>query len=246
MEIDLTIERIWKEILLDAPDWLKKSSDYVVELRLMADSIDEYHKDATKANFTGTCVGAVGGILSIAALVAPFTAGSSLVLAGLGVAAGVVGGATNVVASVSDNNNQVSKQKRVNEIVEDYEKVTKNLTEKLTQLNDALKLMLELEEKNLPNVALIGTARGLMNSLSFMTIMFTRRAVTVLKNLSGILALLTVAWDFFSIINDLQELGKQRTEISRMIREVANQIEKERDNFEKEYSKWKDCKKLNK
>ncbi|XP_059819470.1 apolipoprotein L3-like [Hypanus sabinus] len=230
--------------------WPIQVTEYIVELRQIANSIDEVHATATKANIAGSITGAVGGILSIVGLVAsPFTMGSSLLLTGAGMVAGTVGGVTNVTASVSDKFNQESKQKRVNEIIQQYLKKQQELANRLELLNKTIESIIKIETKNVPNAVFVGTTQGIINSLSHIstvTSAVTKNAFKVFKSVSGILAGLTVAWDIYSVFKDSVELKAKETEISQMIREVAESMEEERGNFKKIESKLKDCTELQK
>uniref|UniRef100_A0A4W3GKD0 Uncharacterized protein n=1 Tax=Callorhinchus milii TaxID=7868 RepID=A0A4W3GKD0_CALMI len=103
------------------PEWKKKMREYKGALCNIADNIDTVHQGATIANITGSSMGAVGGILSIGGLIAaPFTMGSSLVLASLGAGIGVAGGVTNIAASGVDAFKQGDIAKQIDEIMKQY------------------------------------------------------------------------------------------------------------------------------
>ncbi|XP_058874948.1 apolipoprotein L3-like [Acipenser ruthenus] len=88
------------------------------ELSGIADGLDEAHRKAAIAKTTGSCVSAVGGIMTITGLVlAPFTFGASTVLAAAGVGAAVAGGATNVTTEIVQACSDRDDNKRVEEIL---------------------------------------------------------------------------------------------------------------------------------
>ncbi|XP_072112836.1 apolipoprotein L6-like [Mobula birostris] len=230
--------------------WTKQVTAYITELRLIANSIDKYHADATKAKIAGSATGAVGGMLSIAGLIAsPFTLGGSLVLTGVGMVAGAVGGVTNITASVFDKSSQKSNQGRVNEIIQQYLKEQQELVNKVELLNKAIESIIKIETKNVPDAVFVGTTQGIINSfshISTVTSAVTKNALKVFKCVSGVLAGLTVAWDIYSVWKDRNELREKATEISQMIRKIAESMEEELDNYEKIASKLKDCTELQK
>ncbi|XP_042194187.1 uncharacterized protein LOC121849701 [Callorhinchus milii] len=119
-EMEKRIEEVqrFKELF---PEWKKKMREYKGALCNIADNIDTVHQGATIANITGSSMGAVGGILSIGGLIAaPFTMGSSLVLASLGAGIGVAGGVTNIAASGVDAFKQGDIAKQIDEIMKQY------------------------------------------------------------------------------------------------------------------------------
>lgn len=240
--------KIWDELHVDFPEWIMQSTECIVELRLIADSIDDYHQSASKANWMGTFTGAVGGIVSIAGIIAvPFSMGTSLVLTGVGMTAGAVSGVTNAVANIKDHSNQDNKQKRVNEIVKQYLKLTQKLTDKVTQLTKAIKGMIKIKSGNLPNASFVATYQGLVNSVCFLTTVkcaVTQSAVKTLKSVSGVLSGLTIVWDIYSLNKIENEMKEKETEISKMIRMIAANMEEGRNHFKKELSEMLDCKAL--
>ncbi|XP_072897925.1 apolipoprotein L6-like [Hemitrygon akajei] len=237
MGLDQDLVKYMEELQMEIPQWTEQSEEYIIKLRLIADSIDDYHTEATKANIAGSVTGAVGGILSIAGLIAsPFTLGGSLVLAGVGTAASVVGGATNIAANVSDNKYQKRNQKRVKEIIQQYLKQHQSRVNKLELLNKTIESIIKNATKNVQSVALFHVSLGTMKSLSCIstvTSAVTKKALKVFKCVSGVFAGLTVAWDIYSVFKDSEELKAKETEISQMIREVAKYMEEEKDNFKK-------------
>ncbi|XP_032891484.1 apolipoprotein L3-like [Amblyraja radiata] len=249
MGLDAKLERKWKEFQTEVPWCTKQATKYIVELRTIADDIDNYHQGATIANIAGTSTGALGGILTIAGIVAaPFTMGTSLVLTGVGLGAGVLGGVTNIVANITDNLKQNNEQKRVNEIVEQYQDMTKHLTDTLTQLNQVIEFLIQGEERRTPVTNVANAAQGLVSGLGFASVLtttLTRNAMVTFRAMSGVLAGLTIAWDLFSIVKDVNELGKKMTEISKMIRQIATNMEEEKGNFEKTLLDLKKCDELN-
>ncbi|GCB82627.1 hypothetical protein scyTo_0022040, partial [Scyliorhinus torazame] len=111
------------------PHWRDQTQGYVKELQEIADSIDEYHRGATIASVTGASAGVLGGILSISGIIAsPFTSGTSLGLSALGAGLSATGATTNLTAGVTESVRQSQKQKRVDEIVNQYNEYCKRMS----------------------------------------------------------------------------------------------------------------------
>ncbi|XP_072112838.1 apolipoprotein L6-like [Mobula birostris] len=250
MGFDQDLAKKMNELQTEIQQWTEQSLKYITELRVIADCIDEYHADTTKTNIAGSATGVVGGMLSIAGLIAsPFTLGSSLVLTGMGAIVGSAGGVTNIVASVSETSYQRRNQKRVDEIIQQYLKEQKDMVNKLELLNKAIESFIKIETRNVPNAVFVGTTQSItksLNSISTVTSAVTKKALKVFKCVSGVLVGLAVVWDVYSVWKDSKELKDKETEISHMIREVAKRMEEERGNFEKIPSVLKNCTKLQK
>lgn len=84
MGLDAETERIWEEFQVEVPRWMMQSTEYIVELRSIADAIADYHTDAAIANNAGIATQVMGVVTGIVGIVAaPFTSGTSLILTGL-------------------------------------------------------------------------------------------------------------------------------------------------------------------
>uniref|UniRef100_UPI00398E35DB apolipoprotein L3-like n=1 Tax=Pristiophorus japonicus TaxID=55135 RepID=UPI00398E35DB len=120
---------------------------HIRELQEIANSIDRYHKGATIANVTGSSANAVGGILSLAGIIAaPFTAGASLVLTAVGAGIGGAGAATNLTAGISEYVTQSKKQKRVDEIIKQYKSDMKEMSKRLKDIGSDLQFLSQCSE----------------------------------------------------------------------------------------------------
>ncbi|KAM4043805.1 apolipoprotein L3-like [Anomaloglossus baeobatrachus] len=117
---------------------LKNVSDCSKQLLTSADDLDEFHRAATIASVTGSSVGLAGGITTIVGLVlAPFTAGVSLIVSGIGAGVAAVGGLTGASASIADTVNMKKKCSRVEKIVKKVN-INMNELEKISKKLDLL------------------------------------------------------------------------------------------------------------
>ncbi|XP_038648928.1 apolipoprotein L3-like [Scyliorhinus canicula] len=122
------------------PHWRDQTQGYVKELQEIADSIDEYHRGASIASVTGSSAGVLGGILSISGIIAsPFTSGTSLGLSALGAGLSATGATTNLTAGVTESVRQSQKQKRVDEMVNQYNEYCKRMSTYLLGICGAIK-----------------------------------------------------------------------------------------------------------
>ncbi|XP_078251894.1 apolipoprotein L6-like [Rhinoraja longicauda] len=123
---------------------------HIRELQEIADSIDRYHKGATIANVTGSSVGVVGSVLTLAGIIAaPFTAGGSLILTAVGVSIGGAGVATNLTAGITEYAIRSEKQKRVDEIIRQYKNDRKEMSAHLKDIDSDPQFLSHLgEEEN--------------------------------------------------------------------------------------------------
>ncbi|XP_041039937.1 apolipoprotein L3-like [Carcharodon carcharias] len=122
------------------PAWRDQTRGYIKELQEVADSIDEYHRGATIANVTGASAAVVGGVLSITGIIAsPFTSGTSLGLSALGAGMSASGATTNFTAGITESVKQSNKQKRVDEIVNQYNDSCKQISKYLHEICGTMK-----------------------------------------------------------------------------------------------------------
>ncbi|XP_072434985.1 apolipoprotein L3-like [Chiloscyllium punctatum] len=122
------------------PDWRDQTQEHIKELKEIAEIIDEYHRGATIASITGTSAAIVGGVLSVTGLIAsPFTSGTSLGLSAVGAGVSATGAATNFTADVTESVGQSIKQKRVDEIVNQYNECCKLVSKYLHKICGAIK-----------------------------------------------------------------------------------------------------------
>ncbi|XP_038649138.1 apolipoprotein L3-like [Scyliorhinus canicula] len=218
----------------------EKMSGYTTELREIADDIDRHHKNSTIANVAGSSAGIVGGILSIAGLIAsPFTFGASLALTGVGIGVGAAGGATNIGASITDNLIQNNKQKRVTEIIEFYKEDSKIMSDSLHLVHCTIESIMEGNGEDIPKYLMIGgtqTATRTLNTIAVATSAATRNALRAIKAVSGVLSALLIIWDVYSLVKDANDLyNGSETEVAQQIREAAKNIEEELQSYKDAY-----------
>ncbi|KAM4611619.1 uncharacterized protein ACJ7VT_012293 [Polymixia lowei] len=112
--------RVFNKVFTERAEVLWQS---VIALHAIADDISKFHKKAKIANITGGTTTAVGGVAAIAGLaLAPITFGASLIITAVGVGVATAGGITSASAAISDNVNNMHDRKKVEIVLQDYEK----------------------------------------------------------------------------------------------------------------------------
>ncbi|XP_069083380.1 apolipoprotein L3-like [Pleurodeles waltl] len=92
----------------------KKLRETADMLRRIADDLDDFHRKSTEWNFFGSIAGVTGGLLGLGGLLlAPVTAGVSLVAVGAGFGASAVGGTVAAGAILADAINSKIDQDKV-------------------------------------------------------------------------------------------------------------------------------------
>lgn len=98
--------------------WKKNEKKCIGILYAIADYIDESHQKATKTKVVASSASVISGVMSLLGLVlAPTTAGGSLVLTAVGHGLGAVAGVTNIVTNVRENSRNKRALAQANSIV---------------------------------------------------------------------------------------------------------------------------------
>ncbi|XP_030046196.1 apolipoprotein L domain-containing protein 1-like [Microcaecilia unicolor] len=136
----------------------------IAELRQIADNIDEFHYGATVASITGSAVSAAGGITSVVGLaLTPFTFGASLIVTGVGLGVAALGGATSATATISDTVKDNKERKKVEELVQQYEKDMRDINKclkSIEQLVQRIEKDFEFKVEDLAPVAAMAVPRA--------------------------------------------------------------------------------------
>ncbi|XP_035986813.1 uncharacterized protein LOC105923857 [Fundulus heteroclitus] len=147
-------EHFWMEFLFQkvSPDYFINSVDgqlpkmlqFLDELEECAVKLDSMNKGAKISSVTGSSVGAVGGVLSIAGLaLIPVTAGVSLGLTIAGATMGGTSAVNSLVTTLTEVGVNHTQQKKANEafqsFMEEFQKIQECLSEVMKQSSDTLK-----------------------------------------------------------------------------------------------------------
>ncbi|XP_051888795.1 uncharacterized protein LOC127579845 [Pristis pectinata] len=145
-ELEMRTDTI-QHFVNEFPKWECRMTRHIRQLQEIANSIDRCHKGATIANVTGSSAGAAGGALTLAGIIAaPFTAGVSLVLTAVGASIGGAGAVTNLTAGITEHVKRSKKQKKVDEIIRQYNRDQKEMSEHLKDICNDLQFLSHLGE----------------------------------------------------------------------------------------------------
>ncbi|XP_028647529.1 apolipoprotein L6-like [Erpetoichthys calabaricus] len=203
---------------------LQKNID---ELRDIAKEVDYFHKNVTIAKITGGAASAAGGIATIAGLVlAPFTMGTSVVISGVAMTLKMAGEITSAAATFSDNVNSTEKQKRVEQIIESYEKNFQLIAECVQNIYTCINLIYsKFMKKKAFKKKDEGNCSGLYKLLESRKLKeFLPSAVRVTRLAKGLLSIFSLGLDVYDITTNTIELQNgAKTELGAETRKVADE-----------------------
>ncbi|XP_048035564.1 serine/threonine-protein kinase ppk11-like [Megalobrama amblycephala] len=112
----------------------------VKEWERTTDSLESIHYKATAGSLSGAVIGAAGGITAlVGAVLAPFTFGASLIVAGVGIGVGVAGSATGAASNITNSVKQKSLRARFEKIQQDYKTASEPILNSLKALRKLLR-----------------------------------------------------------------------------------------------------------
>lgn len=102
----------------------------ILELLALADSADNFHKKTVTASMGGGLASVAGSITTITGLIlAPFTAGTSLIVTAVGIGIATAGGVTSASANITDTVHSKTDRKKVEKMIHDYQEEIRDIRE---------------------------------------------------------------------------------------------------------------------
>lgn len=102
----------------------------ILELLAVADSADTFHKKTVTASVGGGVASVAGSVTTITGLIlAPFTAGTSLIVTAVGIGVATAGGVASASANITDTMHSKTDRKKVEKMIQDYEEEIKDIKE---------------------------------------------------------------------------------------------------------------------
>ncbi|XP_029431091.1 apolipoprotein L domain-containing protein 1-like [Rhinatrema bivittatum] len=233
--------RYFIKLMEQHTDSFKKS---IAELHQIADNLDDFHYGATVASITGSAVSVAGGIATIVGLIAsPFSFGTSLILTEVGLGVAAAGGITSATATISDTVNDYLDRKKVEEMIQQYEKNMKDIDKCLKGIQQLLERIRNDENfskftlHDLEPVMILAMprlGRGIVSAAEIVRLVklskVTESAVEGIRSIAkvtGVLAGIFLLLDAFSITKDAIDLQKgAKAESAANIRQAADDLEK--------------------
>lgn len=102
----------------------------VLELLAVADSADSFHKKTVTASVGGGLASVAGSVTTITGLIlAPFTAGTSLIVTAVGIGVATAGGLASASANITDTVHSKTDRNKVEKMIHDYQEEMKDIKE---------------------------------------------------------------------------------------------------------------------
>lgn len=103
---------------------------HILELLQLADAADSFHKKTVTASVGGGVASVAGSITTITGLIlAPFTAGTSLIVTAVGIGVATAGGLTSASANITDTVHSKTDRKKVEKMIQGYQEEIKDIKE---------------------------------------------------------------------------------------------------------------------
>ncbi|XP_047242917.1 uncharacterized protein LOC124881379 isoform X1 [Girardinichthys multiradiatus] len=222
----------------------------ILELLSLADSADNFHKKTVTASMGGGMASVAGSVTTITGLIlAPFTAGTSLIVTAVGIGIATAGGVTSASANITDTMHSKTDRKKVEKMIHDYQDEIKDIKDCLEFLQEGMeklevwnfeKFTESISKKHLnQNVkhvmkeggragkALVINTESLINTVQVLNVAGgAAKAAQVMSVTTGVVSGLFLALDVFFLAKDSMELKKgAKTEFAAKIREVCKELQ---------------------
>ncbi|KAJ1183535.1 hypothetical protein NDU88_000353 [Pleurodeles waltl] len=205
-------------------------------LRGIASDLDTFHRNATEWNSFGSSLGVVGGLVGLGGLLlAPVTAGVSLEVAAVGLAASAAGGTVSAGTSLADAINSKIDKDKVEGLLkgcqESVEKIKKHVQVANQMAEEIKRLSVAVDIGVAGCVGDLGFGVG-QAGLHFTKLMKTLKVLDSGRLLVKIAGLTTVVFsavfivlDLLSLINSSKELDKGApSELASAIRKAESEL----------------------
>ncbi|MEQ2209969.1 hypothetical protein XENOCAPTIV_006584 [Xenoophorus captivus] len=199
----------------------------ILELLSLADSADNFHKKTVTASMGGGMASVAGSVTTITGLIlAPFTAGTSLIVTAVGIGIATAGGVTSASANITDTmHSKTDRKKEGMEKLEvwNFEKFAESISKK--HLNQNVKHV--MKEGGRAGKALVINTESLINTVQVLNVAGgAAKAAQVMSVTTGVMSGLFLALDVFFLAKDSMELKKgAKTEFAAKIREVCKELQ---------------------
>ncbi|XP_078539618.1 apolipoprotein L3-like [Lissotriton helveticus] len=184
-------------------------------LQRIAADLDIFHRNATKVNFLGSLWGVSGGALALGGLVlAPFTGGASLVVAGAGLGVSTLGGVTSAGASVVNAINSKMDKDKVEALMKECQTRLEKIKQNIEVASHLAEEIRELEVSANPDFGnmFIGVGQA---GLHLSKLVKTLQVLESGRLLARVAGSATVVFSAFFVVFDLLSLIHSGKELSR-------------------------------
>ncbi|XP_032438489.1 uncharacterized protein LOC116732440 isoform X3 [Xiphophorus hellerii] len=222
----------------------------ILELLSLADLADDFHKKTVTASVGGGVASVAGSITTITGLIlAPFTAGTSLIVTAVGIGIATAGGVTSASANITDTLHSKTDRKKVEKMIQDYQDEIKDIKDCLEFLQEGMATLEEwnfekyaesiskkhlnqnvkhvMKEGGRAGKALVINTENLISTVQVLSVAGgAAKAAQVMSVTTGVMSGLFLALDVFFLAKDSMELRKgAKTEFAAKIREVCKHLQ---------------------
>nr|XP_033507649.1 uncharacterized protein LOC117272723 isoform X2 [Epinephelus lanceolatus] len=222
----------------------------ILGLLSLADAADIFHKKTVTASVGGGVASVAGSITTITGLIlAPFTAGASLIVTAVGIGVATAGGIASASANITDTVYSKTDRKKVEKMIHDYEEEIKDIKDCLEFLQEGMDTLEEwnfekyaesISKKHLnQNVkhvvkeggragkALVINTESLISTVQVLSVAGgAAKAAQVMSVTTGVMSGLFLALDVFFLAKDGMELKQgAKTEFAGKIRDVCKDLQ---------------------
>ncbi|XP_017165764.1 uncharacterized protein LOC103480346 isoform X5 [Poecilia reticulata] len=222
----------------------------ILELLSLADLADNFHKKTVTASVGGGVASVAGSVTTITGLIlAPFTAGTSLIVTAVGIGIATAGGVTSASANITDTLHSKTDRKKVEKMIQDYQDEIKDIKDCLEFLQEGMETLEEwnfekyaesiskkhlnqnvkhvMKEGGRAGKALVINTESLISTVQVLNVAGgAAKAAQVMSVTTGVMSGLFLALDVFFLAKDSMELKKgAKTEFAAKIREVCKDLQ---------------------
>ncbi|GAA6222712.1 uncharacterized protein LOC108874167 [Lates japonicus] len=222
----------------------------ILELLSLADAADSFHKKTVTASVGGGLASVAGSVTTITGLIlAPFTAGTSLIVTAVGIGVATAGGVASASANITDTVHSKTDRKKVEKMIQDYQDEIKDIKECLEFLQEGMETLEEwnfekyaesiskkhlnqnvkhvMKEGGRAGKALMINTESLISTVQVLSVAGgAAKAAQVMSVTTGVMSGLFLALDVFFLAKDSMELKKgAKTEFAAKIREVCKDLQ---------------------
>ncbi|XP_029974797.1 uncharacterized protein LOC115408282 [Salarias fasciatus] len=222
----------------------------ILELLALADQADNFHKKTVTASVGGGVASVAGSVTTITGLIlAPFTAGTSLIVTAVGIGIATAGGVASASANITDTVHSKTDRKKVEKMIQDYQEEMKDIKDCLDFLQEGMETLEEwnfeqyaesiakkhlnqnvkhvMKEGGRAGKALVINTESLINTVQVLSVAGgAAKAAQVMSVTTGVMSGLFLALDVFFLAKDSMELKKgAKTEFAAKIRDVCKDLQ---------------------
>lgn len=236
-------------------DWRKKRIRAIKLLKEIVKNMDSEEFRGNVTNIVGSGVGVAGGAMVLGGLLlAPFTGGASLAVAGAGLGASVLGGVTNLTSDTIAKNYALRKCKEADDEIKEDQKRSANLERAENQLTDAIVILQNEADATQTDVtSLMKTACVTKQGLKVFKIVRTTvglaragyrgvgavgmAAGKAIGRVSGAFAVIGIGLDIWTIVTSSKDISNgSKSELGKGITNYIVEMEKSLNAVEKYFS----------